>query len=253
MLYPLSYEGWQCGWRCYPGPDRRPLASRTVPVDVGGARRVAVIAGVDVAEARKGFDVVLMEEDRSIVWSTGGLRLEDATRAILEARPAAVCIDSPPAWGASGRSRLAERELARLGISAFATPVDPGEHPFYAWMRAGFALFDALVDAYPRYESGEITGRALEVFPAATAAMLAGHLRPPGVSKNGFRRRVLQDSGVGPTTSLPNIDRVDAALAALTGVVALEGRCCALGAPEEGVIVVPARREDLRRLGAGSG
>jgi hypothetical protein len=169
---------------------------------------VAVIAGVDVAEARKGFDVVLMEEDRSIVWGAGGLRLEDAT------------------------------------------PVDPGEHPFYAWMRAGFALFDALADSYPRYEIGEITGRALEVFPAATAAMLAGHLRPPGVSKNAFRRRVLQDSGVGPSTSLPNIDRVDAALAALTGVVALEGRCCALGAPEEGVIVVPARREDLRRLGA---
>jgi predicted nuclease with RNAse H fold len=198
-----------------------------------------VVAGVDVAEARRGFDLVLLDRDRTVVGSAGRLPLEDCAQAILEAEPELVCIDSPPAWGRSGRSRLAERELARLGISAFCTPTDPGDHPFYAWMRAGFALFEAIGDAFPRYRSGPVAGHALEVFPAATAAIVAGHGRPRNVPKGTFRRQVLDAAGVTSPVRLPNIDRVDAALAALTGVYAMEGRGRALGAPDEGVIVVP--------------
>jgi predicted nuclease with RNAse H fold len=198
-----------------------------------------VVAGVDVAEARRGFDLVLLDRDRTVVGSAGRLPLEDCAQAILEAEPELVCIDSPPAWGSSGRSRLAERELARLGISAFCTPTDPGDHPFYAWMRAGFALFGALAGAFPRYRSGDVAGHALEVFPAATAAIVAGHGRPRNVPKGMFRRQVLDAAGVTSPVRLPNIDRVDAALAALTGVYAMEGRGRALGAPDEGVIVVP--------------
>jgi predicted nuclease with RNAse H fold len=198
-----------------------------------------VVAGVDVAEARRGFDLVLLDRDRTVVGSAGRLPLEDCAQAILEAEPELVCIDSPPAWGRSGRSRLAERELARLGISAFCTPTDPGDHPFYAWMRAGFALFAAIGDAFPRYRSGPVAGHALEVFPAATAAIVAAHGRPRNVPKGTFRRQVLDAAGVTSPVRLPNIDRVDAALAALTGVYAMEGRGRALGAPDEGVIVVP--------------
>jgi hypothetical protein len=115
----------------------------------------------------------------------------------------------------------------------------PGDHPFYAWMRAGFALFGALAGAFPRYRSGDVAGHALEVFPAATAAIVAGHGRPRNVPKGTFRRQVLDAAGVTSPVRLPNIDRVDAALAALTGVYAMEGRGRALGAPDEGVIVVP--------------
>jgi predicted RNase H-like nuclease len=197
-------------------------------------------AGVDVAEAHKGFDVVLMAADRSVVWSAGRLSLAAAARAILDAEPEVVCIDSPPAWSVTGRSRLAERELARLGISAFCTPADPGDHPFYAWMRAGFALFDALAASFPRYRSGPVAGHALEVFPAATAVVLARHGRPRSVPKGVFRRQVLDAAGVRSPLRLPNIDRVDAALAALTGVYAVEGRCRALGEPDEGVVIIPA-------------
>jgi len=38
---------------------------------------------------------------------------------------------------------------------------------------------------------------------------------------------------------LPGIDRVDAALAALTGVLALEGHWECVGDPAEGVILLP--------------
>ena len=55
-----------------------------------------------------------------------------------ELQPAVVCIDSPSGWSISGPSRLAERELHPLGISAFACGPDPGPHPFYRWMRVGF-------------------------------------------------------------------------------------------------------------------
>ena len=39
---------------------------------------------------------------------------------------------------------------------------------------------------------------------------------------------------------LSGIDQVDAALAALTGLVALEGEWSAVGDPESGVILLPA-------------
>jgi hypothetical protein len=43
------------------------------------------------------------------------------------------------------------------------------------------------------------------------------------------------------TEDLTTIDQIDAALAALTGVLVLDGLASYLGDPREGVIVVPAR------------
>ena len=40
-------------------------------------------------------------------------------------------------------------------------------------------------------------------------------------------------------------DQVDAGLAALTGLMSLEGCFCYLGEPREGVIVLPFARQDL--------
>jgi hypothetical protein len=47
---------------------------------------------------------------------------------------------------------------------------------------------------------------------------------------------------------LPNVDRIDAALAALTGVLALEGESSFLGDPNEGVILVPVSKLPVTRL-----
>jgi hypothetical protein len=58
-------------------------------------------------------------------------------------RPDVVAIDSPPGWASGGKSRPLERELARLGISMYATPEDLGDHSFYQWMRVGFEVFAA--------------------------------------------------------------------------------------------------------------
>jgi hypothetical protein len=105
-------------------------------------------------------------------------------------------------------------------------------------MRVGFSIYAAISDVYPRYRSGPVQGTAVEVFPEATAVLLAGRLRGRDETKRDFRRAVLAAHGVD-SGSLMTLDAVDAALAALTGLLALEGSFSSLGEASEGVIVVP--------------
>jgi hypothetical protein len=109
-------------------------------------------------------------------------------------------------------------------------------------MKVGFRAFDvAKRKGFRRYASGPPKGTAMEVFPHATAVVLTGCLPPPGTRKQEWRRQVLAAQGVG-ANELRSADQVDAALAALTGIRALQGRLSALGDPKEGVIVLPERR-----------
>src|SRR5437764_1503442 len=64
------------------------------------------------------------------------------------------------------------------------------------------------------------------------------------------RRAVLRNWGVAER-ELPSLDRVDAALAALTGVIALRDKHSTVGDPDEGVILlpVPALPDHRLRLG----
>ncbi len=194
--------------------------------------------GIDIAELRKGLDVVTITTAREVVHSQGRLSPEAVVQMVREMQPAVVCIDCPPGWSSGGRSREAERRLAALGIHSFATGPDPGDHPFYAWMRVGAGIFGGLADVYPRYRGGTVDGTAAEVFPHATALLLAGRRRQQHETKLQFRRAVIQAAGVSQER-LVTLDRVDAALAALTGVLALEGHHCWLGDPDEGVILLP--------------
>jgi predicted nuclease with RNAse H fold len=198
---------------------------------------LSVSVGVDVAEERKGLDVVAVDGERRVTATLRRATVAQATMQIAELRPDVVCIDSPPAWAISGRSRLAERQLRQLGITAFATPTDPGAHAFYRWMRVGFSLFDAIADSYPRFRGGDVRGTAAEVFPEASAVLLRGRLRGAHEPKGAFRRRALEDNGID-TVDLTTLDAVDAALAALTGTLALEGEFSTVGDPDEGVVLL---------------
>jgi predicted RNase H-like nuclease len=135
-----------------------------------------------------------------------------------------VAIDAPPP-GPPRRSRLTERELRWFGIQCFNTPSDPkmAEHPFYEWMTIGFQAFRVIEDTFPRYRSGAVKGSAIEVFPHATAVVLSGFLPPKGMSPHAWRRTVLRAQSVD-AAALRSTDQVDAALAALTGLFALERR-----------------------------
>ncbi|HET9723750.1 MAG TPA: DUF429 domain-containing protein [Actinomycetota bacterium] len=196
--------------------------------------------GIDVG-VRKGLDLVMLDADRAIVDTHRRSRPEDLPALVRTLEPDVVAIDAPPTWAASGRSRLTERELRWFGIQCFNTPSDErmAEHPFFEWMTVGFAAFAAIEDRYPRYRGGRVEGSAIEVFPHASAVVLAGCLPPRGTSPHAWRRRVLQERHVD-ADALRSADQVDAALAALTGLFALERRFSAPGDPLEGQIVVPS-------------
>lgn len=150
---------------------------------------MTVSIGIDVAEARKGIDLVGLESDRSVVESLGRLTPDEIVRIVQSIQPAVVCIDSPSGWSMSGKSRLAERELAAIGIQSYRTGADPGPHPFYGWVRGGMELYARLTDSYPVYRGGEVAGSAAEIFPHATAALLAGSLGAAGQGRSSFVER----------------------------------------------------------------
>ncbi len=198
-----------------------------------------IAVGIDVAEERKGLDLVALDLDRGLVASAGHLSVDEVARIVQDdVRPDVVCVDSPSSWASSAKTRAGERELRALGITAFATGTDPGPHPFYRWMRVGFSVFESLAPTYRLFRGGPIRGSAAEVFPEASAVLLAGRFRDRSETKLAFRRRVLRDQGVDDR-SLPTLDRVDAALAALTGVLALAGTYSTVGDPNEGVMLLP--------------
>jgi predicted nuclease with RNAse H fold len=197
--------------------------------------------GVDVSEKR-GLDLVLLDESlRPRVH--GGATLEQLAERLAEWRPDVVAIDSPPAWGVSGGSRRAEKALRALGIQSYGTPSDPQkqENRFFGWMKCGIAAFAVCEKGgYARFRTGAIRGTAFEVFPHATTVVLSRALPPSGARKKELRASVLRAQGV-ELALLATIDLIDAALAALTGLFALRGEFSALGDPDEGTIVVPAR------------
>jgi predicted nuclease with RNAse H fold len=195
--------------------------------------------GIDVG-VRKGLDLVLLE-DRTVLDTARRVTVDELARVVGDLGPDVVAIDAPPGWASGGRSRLTERELRLFGIQCFNTPSDErmAEHPFYGWMTVGFAAFEAIAASFPRYRGGSVKGTAIEVFPHASAVVLAGCLPPRGVPPHRWRRTVLGAQGVD-ARGLRSADQVDAALAALTGSLALERRFSAPGDPREGQIVLPA-------------
>jgi predicted nuclease with RNAse H fold len=199
--------------------------------------------GIDVG-VRKRFDLVLLDAERQPVERRRRVEPADLDELIRAWRPDVVAIDAPPQWGRhAGGSRLTERELRRFGIQSFGTPSDArkAENSFYEWMTVGFAAYEAAARrGYPRYSRGRVKGTAMEVFPHASAVVLRGCLPQRDAKKRAFRTEVLLKQRVS-LDGLRSMDQLDAALAALTGLLALDGLCFAPGDPKEGVIVLPAR------------
>jgi predicted nuclease with RNAse H fold len=197
--------------------------------------------GIDVG-VRRGLDLVLLGEGREILDTHRRVSVEEVGALALGSGADVVAIDAPPCWAMSGRSRLTERELRLFGLQSFNTPSDKkmADHPFYGWMTVGFGVFEAVAGRYPRYRgTGSVKDTAIEVFPHATAVVLAGCLPPEGIGKRELRRSILREQKVD-VRALRSLDQVDAALAALTGLFALERRFSAPGDPREGQIVLPS-------------
>ena len=213
--------------------------------DPAGDQGVEVL-GIDVG-VRKGLHVVALGlTGPSLLGAftvlANGKSPGDVVRICLERKPACVAIDSPPDWALAGNMRNGERELRQLGIQLYCTPSDPEKQrsAFYGWMKVGFKVFEALRAQYPLYREGQVGRHAVEVFPHATAVVLAGRHRPQRVRKAAWRKKILAELGYD-VAGLVNADCVDAALAAVTAAHALRGSFTGFGDPTEGVIVTPFR------------
>ena len=210
--------------------------------------------GIDVG-VRKGLDVVVLDSTAKVVTARAGCTADEVELILCEFVPAVVAIDSPPGISDErGRaSRTCEVEMRALGINVFSTPSDPDRYarPFYDWMRVGEDAYAAAERAgYPRQElSPEVEGRALEVFPHASDVFLRGCLPPSSVRRRVATRRQWRLETLKPRVANTEglcrnargditLDSIDAALAALTGLLALGGDFTSLGVPD-GWLVVP--------------
>jgi predicted nuclease with RNAse H fold len=223
--------------------------------------------GIDVS-LNRGLDVVVMAADRTIAWARAGVEPEEVEGLLRECEPGVVGIDSPPGPGTEPgkRTRQGERQLRALGVNVFSTPSDHDRYaiPFYDWVRVGARTFEAAARAgYSQQElADEVEHRALEVFPHATDVFLRGCLPPASVrqrmaSKRAWRLETLHRAGVDPTglcvnrNGDPTLDSVDAALAALTGLIALEGDCTSLGFDGEWIVIPGTTDDPLQRCEGG--
>jgi predicted nuclease with RNAse H fold len=185
---------------------------------------MTLAVGIDVGLLNgKGLDLVALDTSRRIRHAVPHLRdLDELTRIVERLAPDVVCIDSPSQWAERGTRRPAELDLARRGINLYATPSADRAGPFHRWMPDGFRVYAALAHAYPRYTGGDVRGKAAEYFPHASAVALNGRIGE-FAEKIPIRRQLLAEQGVDEPM-LIGADQVDAALGALTGLIALEGR-----------------------------
>jgi len=200
---------------------------------------VGTALGVDVGLA-KGLDIVLLQDDLRVGYIKRRVRVSELADEVSHLRPDIVAIDSPPAWAPVG-GRATERFLRKMNLQLYATPTEDRQSKkgFHDWMLVGMQAFASISPDYPLFDGNAYNLSSIEVFPHASAVVLAGHLRPNDWEKTQWRRKVLEEHNVA-STDLTSPDLVDAGLAALTGLRALGGRACWFGNPNEGVIVLPS-------------
>lgn len=201
-----------------------------------------IVVGVDVGGKRKGFHAVALHGYHCI----DKIATPSASSIIewcKQKQAVAIGIDAPCQWSLTGRARSAERALMNEGIWCFATPTlevaksHPKDH--YGWMIAGAELFSLLKTHYRLFDGHPVDSSPVcfETFPQAVACVLAGKIIS-AKRKSSVRRKLLSDMEID-TSTLPNIDFVDAALCAVTAQSLLAGNYDHYGDCLEGFVVVP--------------
>ena len=125
--------------------------------------------GIDVGGERKGFDIAVVDQGLNLVAAGARLRVHDVIELVKEWKPAVIAIDSPCEPAPPG-DHLRECELqlngAVCGIrwTPDITAIEASN--YYAWIRNGFKLYEAL-RVLPDAET-------IEVFPTASWTRWAG-------------------------------------------------------------------------------
>jgi len=157
------------------------------------------------------------------------------------------------------RMRVCDALLFRRGLPLY--PVPPiGEQPtgWAAWIGVGFAVFAALdgLGLYrPTPVDGAVAGRVggdplrdgrlCETYPDAVFCTLLGYRPPSKRTREGVRERIAALEGRGVDDAADGgllgrtLDELDACAAAYAAYALATGRGSWVGAPAEGVIVLP--------------
>lgn len=205
----------------------------------------APTVGIDVGGTRKGYHLAALFPDNSVQLAATRSPTEAAAWC-LDRGAGVVAVDAPCGWSLDGRSREAERALARRGVRAYATPrrdlarLEPGG--FHAWMLAGEALYAALQPRFPLWR-GPATASpcSFETYPHAITCALAGGIVSAKLKRTA-RRDELARRGIALPVSASQ-DEVDATLCALCARLVSGGDHLAFGDLDEGQIIIPRWRD----------
>ena len=171
--------------------------------------------GVDVGGKRKGFDAAVVTEHRLLTLA-GRLDARDVVRLAVDWAPVLIAIDSPRCWAPDGETaRAGERALNRsvCGIRWTPDEASGATGDYYAWVRAGLALYEALEP---------LDTRVIEVFPTAAWTRWSG---PRGkLSRARWSRTALASLGLEGVPPRTNQDQRDAIAAAATARQHTAGR-----------------------------
>jgi predicted nuclease with RNAse H fold len=164
--------------------------------------------------AKKGFDVAVIDGHGLVAGPRRITEVSEVAQWLSEQRPRIVAVDSPRSPAPEGQlSREEERNLVRAGVCGIRyTPNEAAleaNRTYYAWIRNGFKLYEALGDAKP-----SVGWTPIECFPTATWSRLGG--RKARRSRARWSRQVLDGLGLKGLPRRMNQDARDAIGAAIT-------------------------------------
>jgi predicted nuclease with RNAse H fold len=146
--------------------------------------------------------------------------------------------------------RVCDYQLARRGLPLYLVPTRYPDCP--GWMRAGFAVYDALIvtGCWSLFEGGDPMNRVAEVYPFAAFSVLLGEIPPAKHTPAGRAARLaaLIRRGLSPEAlEGRSHHELDAAAAALTARALGSSQGTWVGSPREALIVLPGPLKERYR------
>jgi predicted nuclease with RNAse H fold len=242
---------------CPVGPD----ASRTI------ARTAERFAGIDVGARR--YHVSLLSSSAELLvcgsFATASVTAEWIGTQIPDSGVVAVdaplrtaegllldpeyraTISPPPPEGRYLNYRECDYQLIRRRLPLYQVPVRYSDCP--AWMRAGFAVYDALLATgrWSLFDGDPSGNRLLEVYPFAAFAVLLGQIPPAKGTRAGRAARIAAlTSRLAAGSDLDNFghDELDATAAAITALTLRQGTATWVGNPREALMVLPGKLKE---------
>jgi hypothetical protein len=148
----------------------------------------------------------------------------------------------PPPPGRYLTYRECDYHLARRRLPLYRVPTRYPDCP--TWMRAGFALYDALLATgrWSMFDGGAGNNWLAEVYPFAAFTVMLGHIPPAKQTAAGRAARLTAlGSRLAGSPTLEGLTHheLDAAAAAVTALALHDGRATWVGNPREALIVLP--------------